>query len=238
LGADHHTLSRIASLESATTDGSGIKSLKDGIEVKVASPDPRAARLREEWAHNPKLTKKWRPGTPGDFKRLRRHLAKYVHTPKILNGLTANIHKLATGEWPGKKAHTAKGNKGKGMNMGLHVKSIDWSGIEYKAAALFDDTDVAGLFDGVDGWGEVFDDPGASDYLAALEAADLTPDEPLSDGDTDMLVDTARLASIGARLVADPAPSTTDIPEPVSGTTTVEGGGEPARLFDAEPVST
>lgn len=74
------------------------------IEQKVMSANPKAAELREYWAHGGGV-KKWRPGTPGDFKRLRRKLAKYVSNPKILDGLTANIHKLATGEWPGKGAH-------------------------------------------------------------------------------------------------------------------------------------
>lgn len=76
------------------------------IEAKAMSPDPNAARLREYWAHGAGR-KKWRPGTGGDFERLRRHLRKYVPA-HMLNGLTANIHKLATGEWPGKNAHSGK----------------------------------------------------------------------------------------------------------------------------------
>lgn len=74
------------------------------FEVKVMSPNPNAAKLREYWAHG-EGRRKWRPGMPGDFKRLRRHLSKYVQNPRILDGLTANIHKLATGEWPGRSAH-------------------------------------------------------------------------------------------------------------------------------------
>lgn len=70
------------------------------IESKVMSPHPSAAKLREYWAHG-KGRVKWKPGTPGDFKRLRRRLAKYVPA-HMLNGLTANIHKLATGQWPGR----------------------------------------------------------------------------------------------------------------------------------------
>lgn len=74
--------------------------LAQEIELKVMSPDPHAAKLREYWAHG-KGRAKWNPGTPGDFKRLRSHLKKYVKNPRVLNGLTANIHKLATGKWPG-----------------------------------------------------------------------------------------------------------------------------------------
>lgn len=88
-------------------DGLSAEQVRSLIEAKVMSPDPKAAELREYWAHGEGV-KKWRPGTPGDFKRLRRHLAKYVHSPHVLDGLTANIHKLATGEWPGPHAHSGK----------------------------------------------------------------------------------------------------------------------------------
>lgn len=215
---------RIDSLETATTDGSGSKTLEDGIEVKIASPDPRAARLRDEWAHNPKLTKKWRPGTPGDFKRLRRHLAKYVHTPRVLNGLTANIHKLATGEWPGKNAHTGKGNVGKSMNMGrtVGVKSlVDWDEVEVKSAPILDDAMEAALFEGIEQWGEVFAEAWTGGYVAALEESDTTPDTGVDDAASDV-IDTARHASIGATMVADAAPVTNSVDQ----------------LFDAEPAVT
>lgn len=66
------------------------------FEAKVMSPDPNAAKLREYWVGQ--FGKKWRK-----FRQLRRHLAKYVHSPRILNGLTANIYKLATGRWPGRR---------------------------------------------------------------------------------------------------------------------------------------
>jgi 2'-5' RNA ligase len=119
------------------------------VEQKVMSPSPNAAKLREYWAHGEGV-KKWRPGTPGDFKRLRRHLAKYVHNPHILDGLTANIHKLATGEWPGRGAHGGKKD-------GRPVITEE----EIKAAMLLadpdadlDDDSLASLFD---------DDASASD---------------------------------------------------------------------------
>lgn len=97
---------------------SGDAALLAAIESKVMSPDPRAAKLREYWAHGAGRAK-WNPGTPGDFKRLRNHLRKYVPT-HMLNGLTANIHKLATGQWPGKgrdhgKTGEPEGLESKGM---------------------------------------------------------------------------------------------------------------------------
>lgn len=228
LGADHHTHERVGRLNpAAIDDGTGCKDAAEDVEtsdlsteaeVKIASPDPRAARLRNMWAHDPKLTKKWRPGTPGDSKRLRRHLAKYVKTPKILNGLTANIHKLATGEWPGKKAHTGRGNVGKALQVA--TKSIDWDGVEYKEAALFTDADIAALHAGIEDWGQIFDDP---------SAADPTPDE----GESSDILTTAHHAAMGARMVVDEAPAG-DVGEPAAAGT----GSEQERLFDAEPVST
>lgn len=65
------------------------------------------------WVTHPKETRKlhhyWtkgegaakiRWGTPGDFRRLRRHLAKYIE-PAYLNRTVAQWHKDATGRWPG-----------------------------------------------------------------------------------------------------------------------------------------
>jgi hypothetical protein len=229
---------RAAGVETKTVEPAPLETTSaetDDVEVKIASPDPRAVRLRNMWAHDPKLTKKWRPGTPGDFKRLRKHLAKYVHTPRILNGLTANIHKLATGEWPGKKAHTGKGNVGKAMNMGRTVgkKSlVAWpEDVEYKAAVL--DLDEAALFDGIEQWGGIFAEPWTDAYLADLEESDES-DEPTDGepGTEDLRADTARLASLGARLVVD---------EPITPDTdagSADDSDEPLRLFDAEPVTT
>ena len=40
-------------------------------------------------------------GTGGDFNRCRRNLAKYLQ-PEQIGGACANLHKIATGTWPGK----------------------------------------------------------------------------------------------------------------------------------------
>lgn len=95
------------------------------IQCKVMSPDPRAAKLRDYWAFG-KGRAKWRPGTGGDFERLRKHLRKYVPA-HMLNGLTANIHKLATGEWPGKNAHGGKRGKSAAAELGerVEIKATD-----------------------------------------------------------------------------------------------------------------
>lgn len=70
------------------------------VELKLMSPDPRAAKLREYWAHG-EGRKKW-----DKWRELRRHLRKYVKNPNILDGLTSNIYRLAKGHNPprGKKS--------------------------------------------------------------------------------------------------------------------------------------
>jgi len=240
LGADHHTTQRIGSLEQANTEG---KSLDEDVEVKIASPDPKAQKLRDYWAYG-KGRKKWRPGSKGDFKRLRRHLAKYVHNPRVLNGLTANIHKMATGEWPGPKAHTAAGNVGRALKVG--GKALAWpEDAEIKAAAMLvndTDADMAALHAGVDDWGNDFVEDWVDGYLAALE------DEMDADGDAgtdsgpdehaDLMADTARLASLGSRLVPDPGPDAdTGATEGGGAAPPADGDGDVSNLFDLEPVS-
>lgn len=54
-------------------------------------------RLMEYWTHG-KGAAKIRWGVKGSFKRCVRHLRKYF--PKNPEGLCANLHKRATGEWP------------------------------------------------------------------------------------------------------------------------------------------
>jgi hypothetical protein len=193
LGADKHVHAKIDAIGG---EGLGVKSLEDGIEVKLMSPSPGAAKLREYWAHSAEGRAKWKPGIPGDFKRLRRHLAKYVHNPHILDGLTANIHKLATGEWPGKNAHTGKGNVGR--KLVTAAKSIDWDGVEVKSGEL----SVEALHAGIEDWGQVFIEPWITDYIAALDPASLTEGPVTGD---DLGTDLAQFAAMV--LVADPGPA-------------------------------
>lgn len=131
------------------------------VEQKVMSPSPNAAKLREYWAHGEGV-KKWRPGTPGDFKRLRRHLAKYVQNPHILDGLTANIHKLATGEWPGPHAHEGKKDArpvitDAEMKAALLLSDPDANLDDASLASLFDD-DPSEIDDSDGDGDEDFDD--------------------------------------------------------------------------------
>lgn len=62
--------------------------------------NPKATqRLRNYWTKG-KGALKIRWGTPGDFNRARRQLSKYIN-PLYLAGTVANLHKEATGTWPG-----------------------------------------------------------------------------------------------------------------------------------------
>lgn len=84
------------------------------IEEKRQSNDPRARRLARWWARDPKGRARWRPGSPGDYNRLRAALRAEIGAKmpqRVLDGLAANIHKMATGEWPGPKAHSGRGKK-------------------------------------------------------------------------------------------------------------------------------
>jgi hypothetical protein len=152
------------------------KSAENGIEVKVASPDPRAAKLRRYWAFNPVARAKWRPGEPHDFYRLRRQLAKYVHDPHILSGLTANIHHLALGVWPGHEDGGKLGKKELPQPMPLLGDSDD---PEQYDPGMPDD-DEAAMFDGVDPVALLLIDPGEMDEFGN---ALLDNDETEDDGD-------------------------------------------------------
>lgn len=79
------------------------------LEIKFASPDPRAARLRKYWARGAGRAK-W-----NTFRELRRELSKHNVPAHMINGLTANIYKMAKGEWPGRKG-------GKGLDTGLDLE--------------------------------------------------------------------------------------------------------------------
>ncbi|MER5671148.1 hypothetical protein [Pseudonocardia alni] len=56
-------------------------------------------RLMRYWANGEGAVKiRW--GTPGDFDRCVREMRAYF--PKDPEGLCANLHRRATGQWPGK----------------------------------------------------------------------------------------------------------------------------------------
>lgn len=69
---------------------------------------PRAtARIRRYWTRGPGAAKiGW--GTPGDWYRCRSQLRKYVQRPDWLAGLCSNMHKEATGVWPGDRRNPGR----------------------------------------------------------------------------------------------------------------------------------
>ncbi|MER7115433.1 phage minor head protein [Saccharomonospora azurea] len=79
------------------------------VDALVALPSRIPAQLRHYWTRGKGATKiRW--GAPGDFDRCRRQLRKYVK-PGQLDGLCANLHKLATGDWPGRHASLDDGDE-------------------------------------------------------------------------------------------------------------------------------
>lgn len=158
-------------------------------ETKAMSPDPRAARLRRYWAYGAGRAK-W-AGNPHPFRALRRQLRKHVKNPRVLNGLTANIFKLAKGVFPGQRPH------------GGRKTLIDWVSVETKAAAL-PDADEAALCEGIDDWGQVF----ASEDLSGYSPEDFADDGDMDgDGGEGKALDVddplARYQRLGERMVPD-----------------------------------
>ena len=87
----------------------------------ITHPVP-TARIRRYWVRGKGAAKiRWGLGAPGgDFNRCRRQLAKYVQNPKWLAGLCANMHKEATGFWPGSRV-----NRGVRRGMALTAAALE-----------------------------------------------------------------------------------------------------------------
>ena len=85
-----------------------LRSAVHGRRATTAAANPPATtsmpnNLKDYWAHG-KGAAKIRWGTGGDFNRCRKQLAKYLK-PGQLAGACANLHRVATGTWPGKGRH-------------------------------------------------------------------------------------------------------------------------------------
>lgn len=86
----------------ATPEAEGLVS---GANPPATSRMPM--KLKRYWTKGEGAAKiRW--GTGGDFNRCRRQMAKYLR-PDQIGGACANLHKMATGTWPGrKKKHGVK----------------------------------------------------------------------------------------------------------------------------------
>lgn len=68
--------------------------------VPMVAASTMPGKLKKYWVGGVGAAKiRW--GTSGDFDRCRRQLAKYLN-PAQISGACANLHKMATGQWPGK----------------------------------------------------------------------------------------------------------------------------------------
>jgi hypothetical protein len=81
-------------------------------------------------------------GTPGDFRRLRAHLAKYIG-PKYLNRTTAQWHHDALGYWPGEKGKPGNPMAGESMAAAANLYSGE-QGTRVVPAAWFSDPSLSG----------------------------------------------------------------------------------------------
>ena len=71
--------------------------------------DGDANRLKAYWLTGTGGTVKIRWNTPGDFDRCVKELDKYM--PGRAEGYCANLHKIATGNWPGSDANRVASGK-------------------------------------------------------------------------------------------------------------------------------
>jgi hypothetical protein len=106
--------------------------------------DPAATkRIHDYWTKpgNEGYAKiKW--GTPGDFRRLRAHLAKYIG-PRFLNRTTAQWHHDALGYWPGEKGKPGNPMAGESMAASANLYSGE-QGTRVVDAAWFADPGLTG----------------------------------------------------------------------------------------------
>lgn len=110
------------------------------LEFKVTSEDPRAAKMRRWWALSAKGRAYWKPGVPGDFKRLVRALKEHTDMPpRMIKGFAANVHHLALGAWPGREGRKEAFDwldmlETKGVATGEIPGDVDEVIAQYKAA--------------------------------------------------------------------------------------------------------
>ena len=95
----------------ASEPDAGLDSIELALFVEAARerdvniPGGSGHQLRDYWTRGPGAAKiRW--GTDGSFDRCVRHLGKYVKRPQ---GLCAEYHKRATGEWPAEKGVPSAG---------------------------------------------------------------------------------------------------------------------------------
>lgn len=179
------------------------------LEFKVTSEDPRAVKMRRWWALSTKGRAYWKPGVPGDFKRLVRAIKEHTDMPaRMIKGFAANVHHLALGAWPGREGRKEAFDwldmlETKGLATGEISGDHEELFAQYKAAraaldeALGDDEeddepDTVGEATGTSAAGDDGESP-EDVYDNAMDAdidwnieGDGTLEDPDADGDNDL----------------------------------------------------
>lgn len=103
----------------------------------ITHPIP-TGRIRRYWTHGKGAAKiAW--GTPGDFNRCRRQLAKYIANPEWLAGACANMHMEVLGVWP-----NPGGNRGHHSTKGTVMSTITAAAVAEKPATAFKNPKLSG----------------------------------------------------------------------------------------------
>jgi hypothetical protein len=87
----------------------------------TVSPDPRAEKLRRYWSTG-KGAAKIRWGTPGDWKRCYRHLAKFMG--ERAKGYCQNLHRRTTGVWTGDRRNPGRRGSLTALSASGHVLCV------------------------------------------------------------------------------------------------------------------
>lgn len=95
----------VANEATDSDDTVGAPTKADAPTTAAVSPDPRAEKLRRYWSIGGKGGLKIRWGTPGDWRRCRRYLSKYMG-PRA-KGYCQNLHKRNTGVWTGSRLNAS-----------------------------------------------------------------------------------------------------------------------------------
>jgi len=122
-------------------------------------------RLNRYWTEGAGAAKiRW--GVPGDFDRCTTLLSKYIHDPEQVKGHCANLHKRATGGWPGhapgveeaeaaakkgaKETKAAKVAERAGMSLADVVDLSELGDVEVDDPVFVDEADMPEIADTVD----------------------------------------------------------------------------------------
>lgn len=121
-----------------------IRLQKATAALTAAAPPERSMmpdKLKGYWVRGVGAAKiRW--GTGGDFNRCRRALAKYLR-PDQIGGACANLHKAATGTWPGKGRSHGVAASGAPTHAGVAMVARDTGRVLLLQRSYYDEDDPA-----------------------------------------------------------------------------------------------